>query len=249
MNYIVMDLEFNQPFEFGKGNRKSPNPEIPFEIIQIGCVKLDEKFNQIDSFNMLIKPAVYKRIHPYVQKITKLRANSFVNAKNFPQVFEMFLEFLGDEDNVFCVWGEVDLQLLYKNVDFYKLDSNCLPKKYVNVQTIAGKKLSWASGRLIGLKNAIEAFEIEVDIPFHDAYNDAYYTSLIFKRLNVSKSDIKIYSRDKNAIKTSDKKFSTDIFALYTSIEKEIGRRLTRKEKELCKNIYLAGLSKKFERK
>ena len=39
MKYIVLDLEWNQSAR-GKSFEKK---EIPFEIIQIGAVKLDEK--------------------------------------------------------------------------------------------------------------------------------------------------------------------------------------------------------------
>ena len=52
MQYIVLDLEWNQS-PTGKKNTVS---EIPFEIIQIGAVKLDSNFNIIDEFNMNIRP-------------------------------------------------------------------------------------------------------------------------------------------------------------------------------------------------
>ena len=45
MNYIVLDLEFNQAFPFKSGKKVEPNPECPFEIIQIGAVKLNERFD------------------------------------------------------------------------------------------------------------------------------------------------------------------------------------------------------------
>ena len=54
MNYIVLDLEFNQAFPFKSGKKVEPNPECPFEIIQIGAVKLNERFEQLDSFNCMI---------------------------------------------------------------------------------------------------------------------------------------------------------------------------------------------------
>ena len=57
MNYIVLDLEFNQAFPFKSGKKVEPNPECPFEIIQIGAVKLNERFEQLDSFNCMISPS------------------------------------------------------------------------------------------------------------------------------------------------------------------------------------------------
>ncbi len=64
MNYIVLDLEFNQPYNFKTGKRSPLVAECPFEIIQIGAVKLDENFNITGKFDALIKPRIYKRIHP-----------------------------------------------------------------------------------------------------------------------------------------------------------------------------------------
>lgn len=73
MNYIVLDLEFNQAFPFKSGKKVEPNPECPFEIIQIGAVKLNEHFEQLDSFNCMISPQIYPRLHPFVEKITGIR--------------------------------------------------------------------------------------------------------------------------------------------------------------------------------
>ena len=47
MNYIVLDLEWNQS---AKG-KKYTLPGMPFEIIQMGAVKLDNKFDVIDEFD------------------------------------------------------------------------------------------------------------------------------------------------------------------------------------------------------
>ena len=43
MNYVVVDFEWNQAC-YGKG---SENRKIPFEIIEIGAVKLDENLKEI----------------------------------------------------------------------------------------------------------------------------------------------------------------------------------------------------------
>ena len=46
MNYIVFDLEWNQ----NPDGRKHPDSRLPFEIIEIGAVKLNEKREIIDTF-------------------------------------------------------------------------------------------------------------------------------------------------------------------------------------------------------
>ena len=44
MNYIVLDLEWNQ----SPGGKEKENPNLGFEIIEIGAVKLNSEFEQID---------------------------------------------------------------------------------------------------------------------------------------------------------------------------------------------------------
>ena len=45
MEYIIFDLEFNQGFD-KKLNKTVSNEKCPFEIIQIGAIKLDSKYNR-----------------------------------------------------------------------------------------------------------------------------------------------------------------------------------------------------------
>ncbi len=248
MNYIVMDLEFNQPFDFKKNAKKKPNPEIPFEIIQIGCVKLNEKFEKIDGYNVLIKPIVYKRIHPFVQKITGFNQGALSAGDSFENAYLKLSKFV-DEESVFCVWGDVDLKLLFKNIEYFKLDSAKMPTKYINVQKLASKKLEYGSGRMIGLKNAIELFEIEIKEQFHDAYNDALYTSLVLEKLEIENDSILNYQferKNKKTEKTQNNK--VDFANLYNYVEKELGRKLTSKEKRVYRNVFLLGSSKKSEK-
>ena len=44
MNYIVFDLEWNQ----SPGGKRWSNSQLPFEIIEIGAVKLNEKKEIVD---------------------------------------------------------------------------------------------------------------------------------------------------------------------------------------------------------
>ena len=58
MNYIVMDLEWNQ-CPYGK---KQEDPKMPFEIIEIGAVKLDSSFHELGTFHETIHPVLYKKL-------------------------------------------------------------------------------------------------------------------------------------------------------------------------------------------
>ena len=58
MNYIVMDLEWNQS---AKGKQFSEE-HFPFEIIQTGAAKDNEQLDIVDEWQCVIKPHVYTKL-------------------------------------------------------------------------------------------------------------------------------------------------------------------------------------------
>ena len=137
MNYIVLDLEFNQSFPFKTGKKVEPNPECPFEIIQIGAVKLNEKFQQLDTFNYMIRPQIYPRLHPFVEKITGIHPEQLAGQPTFAEAYQAFLAFIGDEPAILCTWGGDDIKSLYRNIYFYDLDGESMTDQFLNVQPFA----------------------------------------------------------------------------------------------------------------
>ena len=64
MNYIVLDVEWNQ----GENRHEHGSHQVPsFEIIEIGALKLDEHLQIVDGYQSLIKP----QIHASMNKITE----------------------------------------------------------------------------------------------------------------------------------------------------------------------------------
>ena len=89
MKYIIFDLEFNQSC-----NKEDRVLQLPFEIIQIGALKLDENFQTISTFNELVKPTVYKNVLPYIQELTKITDEMVSTAHNFIDVYYDFINFI-----------------------------------------------------------------------------------------------------------------------------------------------------------
>ena len=52
MDYIVLDLEWNQSPN-GKGTE---NKAVPFEIVEIGAIKLNADFEIVSEFSEIIAP-------------------------------------------------------------------------------------------------------------------------------------------------------------------------------------------------
>lgn len=59
MNYIVFDLEWNQ-CPYGKEKEEK---RLPFEILEIGAIKLNRNLQELDRFHERIRPAIYPAFH------------------------------------------------------------------------------------------------------------------------------------------------------------------------------------------
>ena len=92
MNYIVFDLEWNQ-----SPNGKEDSVEhLPFEIIEIGAVKLNGNFEETGTFHKLIRPKVYKKMHFKISEVTHMDMAELRQAgEPFDVVMNRFLAWCG----------------------------------------------------------------------------------------------------------------------------------------------------------
>ncbi|MBQ2642977.1 MAG: exonuclease domain-containing protein [Eubacterium sp.] len=177
MDYIVLDLEWNQN-PYGK---KGSKPGLPFEIIEIGAVRLNHKLEIEDSYQQVIKPRVYKKLHYKIKEITHLTNEELKKGMDFRKAIREFLKWCGDE-YTFVTWGSMDLTELQKNMKYYKLERILdFPLYYVDLQKIYS--LAYSDGHEKStLSNAVEELKIKEDETFHRALSDAYYTAKIMQK-------------------------------------------------------------------
>jgi inhibitor of KinA sporulation pathway (predicted exonuclease) len=247
MNYIVFDLEFNQYFDFGKRKTVLSSPCCPFEIIHLGAVKLDEDLNIVENFDSLVKPKIYTRLHPYVKKITGIEKDDLESARPFREVYREFVK-LFREPAILGVWGNSDIKELIRNIEYHKLDTFPIPKEYIDIQHYANKHLNQSKGISVGLENAATLLNIPTELDFHNAFNDAYYTAEVFKRIyndqiKPETYDFQSAAHSKNAVKTT-----LDVKKLIKHFEKKYEREMTDEEKSIIKHAYNLGHAKQFQK-
>ena len=56
---------------------------MPFEIIQMGAVKLDNKFDVIDEFDRLVCPQVYPVLHSVCGEVTGITQEMLADGEHF----------------------------------------------------------------------------------------------------------------------------------------------------------------------
>lgn len=222
MNYIVFDLEWNQC----PAGKNGSDPDLPFEIIEIGGIKLNEKREKISEFHRLVKPQVYNWIHDSIHNVIHVDYKELMNGELFPQAVQEFLDWCG-KGFVFCTWGMQDLMELQRNMRYYSLlDLLPGPVIYYDIQ----KLFSWFHENIKlrrSLEYAIDCLDIEKEKDFHRALEDAEYTARVFAKMDMAEI-LPYYSIDTYQPPNNRKK---EIYISYPTYDKYISRQFHDREK------------------
>lgn len=181
MNYIALDLEWNQSFNRKYTVREPVN--LYGEIVQIGAVKVDEDYHMLKTFKILVTPQYYHRMHRKVSRLTGITNEDLKYGFPFPVALKHFQRWCG-EDFAFLTWGSCDVKILQENMALHKLDASWLPKAY-DVQMIFDHQIT-QEHRQVSLTQAMETLKVEAWTT-HDALNDARNTVCICQHLDMEK--------------------------------------------------------------
>lgn len=182
MEYIILDLEWNQPVSKNSYPYLRIGDRFSNEIIEIGAAKVNDKNEIIDTFKAVIKPKYYKKLNSNVMKLTHLKEEIVTGGIGFDVAIAQFQGWCGTSAIIFS-WGRDDIYVMKQNLEFYGIDYSWIQSWY-NLQLIFSKACFDNSNQR-SLAFAMEYFSIqaEEDKPFHDACHDAYYTAKIFTKL------------------------------------------------------------------
>ena len=168
--YIVLDIEFTKSKE-------------RTEIIEIGAQRLlsynyGTRVKESDSFNKLVKP-----LHLPKQSLLDLlgmKKEDLQEAQNFANVFQEFLEWVGDEDTFYVVWGTRDPKIIEKECKNYYLVKEFQSMDFIDIQsyTVLQDKIK----TLPSLASMVKKYG-EFEGKQHNALNDAVNTSKILKNI------------------------------------------------------------------
>lgn len=179
MNYVIFDLEWNR-------HPKTLQEKCPDEIIQIGAVKYDAQLRYQGSFSCMIKPQIYHKIEPAVEKMTGLTIQRLEREGiPFPVAFAEFRNFMGKRF-VLMSWGMQDASVLRSNCRYYNEKEGLdFLTRFADLQRYATGQLA-ADGKQnqLGLKMAADLFPISYEEEsLHDALVDAAISGEVFIRI------------------------------------------------------------------
>ncbi len=181
MNYIVLDLEWNQPRYYRETVLEPVH--LTGEIVQIGAVRLNRRFKIKKELNLLIRPQYYRKMHRKVSRITGLQNEDVKKGLSFQDAFRKLKKFCG-KDFVFLTWGPDDVPMLRDNLRLFSLDEDWLPD-FFDLQVFFAHQIM-GQMRQYALEDAIEKLG-EKPFQAHDALCDARSTALICRHLDMKK--------------------------------------------------------------
>ena len=183
MYYITLDLEWNQAYaQKALAVQRRLSCRLRGEVIQIGAVKMDAKMNICGSYQIIVKPQYFKKLHRHVSELTGITQEQLEVGTSLPEAAERFKKWCG-KDFAFLTWGPDDIPMLKENFHVHGIPSAWLEKVY-DLQIIFNRQTD-DSTKQRSLEYAMDYFGLEQHLPAHDALNDAYFTALVAKELNV----------------------------------------------------------------
>lgn len=174
MTHIIIDLEFTPTPE-----RIRKITKFRQEIIEIGAVKLNDNYEVIDSFDILVRPQYASGVSPFVRNLTGITNADLRNAPCFEYAMVEFLEWIGNEQYRVYAWSDTDKrnfinESTYKNC--YEDFSSLLGKHFMDLQLIY-QRISKL--HKLSLERALNSLNIEIDGRAHRAVDDAFNTAQI----------------------------------------------------------------------
>lgn len=174
MNHIVIDLEMNPV----KRELKEVRKYLLDEVIEFGAVKLDENYQQIDTFQCYVQPAFCK-ISSHITKLTGITDDMVADKEQFPEAFQKFFDWIGTWDMKIYSWSNSDINQL-KNECSYKIpdfDVARLESQWIDIQKEFDNKIGITAN--LALKHAIGAMDRNFKGTQHTALADAENTAAI----------------------------------------------------------------------
>ena len=126
MNYIILDLEWDSTFF-------KPQKRFINQILQIGAVKLNEKFDIVDTFDVTIKSAISKKVTGRFARLTGITNEVMRAGIPFSQAVKEYNAWVGN-GAVTMTWSNSDLYTIIANEENLLSGQRFKIEKYLDLQ-------------------------------------------------------------------------------------------------------------------
>ena len=181
MNLIVFDLEWNIGYAPRTFQYHGAELTLRGEIIQIGAVRINERAEILDTFEMTLRPRIFRKLQHHIAKVTGLTQGDLDAGVPIAQGLRRFVEWAGP-DAEFAEWGLDDVPVLKQNLFLCGLDESW-PARWYDLQRIFLQAYPRKEGEGMTLESVVDRLGIPKVDPFHNALDDALYTVKVCRQL------------------------------------------------------------------
>lgn len=176
MNHIMIDVEMN------KIDRQQRNHmKLSSELIEIGAVKMNERFEAIDQYQSYVMPE-FGRMDLRIIELTGITDEKLKGAPGFIDVMDDFACWIGDTQTTFYSWSMCDIRQFQVEAAFKGYTGKIISRMeshWVDFQEEYSRMLGIE--KKIKLKQAVSAADYEFAGAPHTALADAVNTAEILR--------------------------------------------------------------------
>ena len=201
MNYLVLDLEMCKvPKHYRNAMYKYAT-----EIIQIGAVLLDQKFNVIAKLNQYVHPQ-YGVIDYYISNLTGIKKEQLKHAPCLEEALVNMLNWLGNREYKIYAWSDSDYyqlsrEIKSKNISDSNIESFLNEENWIDYQKVFGERFDFANA--VSLSDALMYCNIDIDGRLHDGLDDAINTASLIRVLE-NDPEFVLYNTETNLLIESE---------------------------------------------
>ena len=181
MNLIVFDLEWNIGYQPKTFLYHGTELTLRGEIIQIGAVRINARGDVLDTFEVNLRPRIFRKLQHHIAKVTGLSQGDLDAGLPMKEGLQKFLDW-ASPDAELAEWGLDDVPVLKQNLFLAGLDENW-PDRWYDLQRIFLQAYPRKEGEGLTLESVVDRLGIPKEEPFHNALDDALYTTKVCRKL------------------------------------------------------------------
>lgn len=181
MDLIVFDLEWNIGYQPKTFLYHGTELTLRGEIIQIGAVRINARGDVLDTFEVNLRPRIFRKLQHHIAKVTGLSQGDLDAGLPMKEGLQKFLDWAGPDAEL-AEWGLDDVPVLKQNLFLAGLDENW-PDRWYDLQRIFLQAYPRKEGEGLTLESVVDRLGIPKEEPFHNALDDALYTTKVCRKL------------------------------------------------------------------
>ena len=181
MNLIVFDLEWNIGYQPKTFLYHGTELTLRGEIIQIGAVRINARGDVLDTFEVNLRPRIFRKLQHHIAKVTGLSQGDLDAGLPMKEGLQKFLDWAGPDAEL-AEWGLDDVPVLKQNLFLAGLDENW-PDRWYDLQRIFLQAYPRKEGEGLTLESVVDRLGIPKEDSFHNALDDALYTTKVCRKL------------------------------------------------------------------